>query len=273
MKSALGRGLDALIPKKKDDIVEIDIERILPSPEQPRRVFKEDSLRELAESIKEKGVLQPLIVTREDGGIFRLIAGERRLRASRLAGLKRVPVIIRETNPEDSLEVALIENLQREDLGPIETALSFQRLMKEFSLTQEELSKKVAKDRATISNYLRLLKLPEEVRSLINDGRLSMGHAKAILSLEGADLQIKVAKEILKRGLSVREVEALIKRLSSDQARKPKTTDPQIKSLEERLRKHLATGVRIRHSGKKGKIEIEYYSLEELDRLLDTLMG
>ena len=273
MKSALGRGLDALIPKKKDDIVEIDIERILPSAEQPRRVFKEESLSELAKSIKEKGVLQPLIVKREDSGIFRLIAGERRLRASRLAGLKKVPVIIRDTNPEDSLEVALIENIQREELGPIETALAFQRLMKEFSLTQEELSKKVAKDRATISNFLRLLKLPEEVRSLIDEGKLSMGHAKAILSVEGAELQIKIAKEILKRGLSVRETEALIKRLSSTPKKRPKPHDPQIKSLEERLRKHLATGVRIHHRGKKGKIEIEYYSLEELDRLLDTLMG
>ena len=280
MKPALGRGLEALIPKKNEEIeriVELDIERVQPSREQPRRVFKDEALKELAESIKEKGVIQPVIVSRDDGGVFRLIAGERRLRASRLAGLKKIPAIIRNTTPEDSLEVALIENIQRENLGPIETALAFQRLMKEFGLTQEELSKKVSKDRATVANYLRLLKLPDEVKELVNGEKLSMGHARAIASLDDRQAQILTAREVVKKGLSVRETEALVGRLLKTVPASKKAVikkDPQIRLLEEKLRKHLATKVRIHHAGKNGgSVEIEYHSLDELDRLLDILTG
>ncbi|MBI4824367.1 MAG: ParB/RepB/Spo0J family partition protein [Nitrospirae bacterium] len=274
MKMALGKGLDALIPKSKEEIVLLDIERILPGKEQPRRIFREETLKELALSIKEKGVLQPVIVSRTGDGSFGIIAGERRLRASRLAGIKKIPAMIRDTTPEDSLEVALIENIQREDLGPIETAQAFQKLMKDFNLTQEQLSEKVGKERATVANYLRLLKLPEEVKALINDDKLSMGHARAILSLDERQTQINAAKTILKKGLSVREAEVLIKRLSSDRKpfRKTAPRDPQISSLEEKLIRSLGTKVRLRHKGKRGSIEIEYYSLDELDRLLDILI-
>lgn len=274
MKMALGKGLDALIPKGTEEIVLLEIERILPGKEQPRRIFRDSTLKELALSIKEKGVLQPIIVSRAGDGSFSLIAGERRLRASRLAGIKKIPAIIRDTTPEDSLEVALIENIQREDLGPMETASAFQRLMKDFSLTQEQLSEKVGKERATIANYLRLLKLPEEIKTLINEDKLSMGHARAILSLDEKQTQIDAAKTILKKGLSVREAENLIKRLSASSKKPLRKTnrDPQISSLEEKLIKSLATKVRINHKGKRGKIEIEYYSLDELQRLLEILI-
>ncbi len=273
MKTALGRGLDALIPEKGQEVVDIEIARITPGREQPRKVFRDNTLKELAASIKEKGVLQPVLVTREDSGMFRLIAGERRLKAAQIAGLKKIPAIIRHTDPEDSLEIALIENIQREDLGPIETAQAFQRLMKQFGLTQEKLAEKVGKERATVANYLRLLKLPEEIKELINEGKLSMGHARAVLSLDSVAAQREAARTIVKKGLSVREAEALAKKLSQGKARKKKSArDPQIASLEEKLIKSLATKVRIKHKGKRGKIEIEYYSLEELDRLLDILL-
>ncbi|MDI6890557.1 MAG: ParB/RepB/Spo0J family partition protein [Thermodesulfovibrionales bacterium] len=271
MKTALGKGLEALIPEKGEEVVYLDIDRIFPGEQQPRKAFRDESLQELAASIKEKGVLQPVIVSREGDGTFRLVTGERRLRAAALAGLKKIPALIRNVASKDSLEIALIENIQREDLNPIETAEAFSRLITDFNLTQEELSDKVGKDRATIANYLRLLKLPEEVKSLIYNGSLSMGHAKAILTIEGRGNQIEAASKIIKKGLSVREAEALSKKVS----RPKKVTlirDPQISSLEEELIKSLGTKVRILHRGKKGKIEIEYYSLDELDRLLEILM-
>jgi len=273
VKTALGKGLEALLPAGKggQEVVELDIARVAAGREQPRKVFRDEALKELADSIREKGVLQPIIVAREDGGSFRLIAGERRLRASRLAGLKKVPAIVREASPEDSLEIALIENIQREDLGPVETAQAFDRLMKDFGLTQEKLAEKVGKDRATVANYLRLLRLPDEVKKLLNDGRLTMGHARALLAMEGAARQTEAARKILARGLSVREAEAL----SRQKPKSPsaaKRRDPQIASLEDKLKRSLGTRVAIRHSGKRGRIEIEYYSLEELDRLLDILI-
>lgn len=273
MKTALGRGIEALIPSKAEEIVEIELVRIAPGREQPRKRFGEEALGDLARSIKEKGVLQPVLVSREEGGGFRLIAGERRLRAAGIAGLKKIPAIIRQTDPEDSLEVALIENIQREDLSPIETAQAFERLMKHFSLTQEKLSEKVGKERATVANYLRLLKLPDEIKRLINDGGLSMGHARALLSIEGEAARMAAARKIMKSGLSVREAETLSNKHSKIKGKGSATPpDPQIKSLEERLIKSLATKVRLHHNGKKGKIEIEYYSLDELDRLLDILL-
>jgi ParB family chromosome partitioning protein len=205
-------------------------------------------------------------------GTFRLVTGERRWRAAALAGLKKMPALVRDVASKDSLEIALIENIQREDLNPIETAEAFRKLTTDFHLTQEELSDKVGKDRATIANYLRLLKLPEEIKSLIYNGSLSMGHAKALLTIEGRAHQVEAARKIIKKGLSVRETEALTKKVV-----KPKkvriTKDPQISSLEEKLIRSLGTKVRILHKGKKGKIEIEYYSLEELDRLLEILIG
>jgi len=271
MKTALGKGLEALIPEKGEEVIYLDIDRIFPGEQQPRKAFRDDSLKELAASIKEKGVLQPVIVSRVGDGTFRLVTGERRWRAASLAELKKVPALVRDIASKDSLEIALIENIQREDLNPIETAEAFRKLTTDFNLTQEELSDKVGKDRATIANYLRLLKLPEEIKSLIYDGSLSMGHAKALLAIEGRASQIEAARKIIKKGFSVRETEALTKK--GTKSKKTRITkDPQISSLEEKLIRTLGTKVRILHTGKKGKIEIEYYSLEELDRLLEILM-
>lgn len=277
MKTALGRGLDALIPEKGEEMLHLEVSRISAGGEQPRKIFRDDSLKELAASIKEKGVLQPIIVSRAGDGSFRLIAGERRWRASQLAGLKKIPAIVKNVASRDSLEIALIENIQREDLNPVETAEAFHKLMRDFSLTQEDLSEKVGKERATVANYLRLLKLPEEIKSLISDGFLSMGHARAILSIEGRANQTEAARKVMKKGLSVRETETLAKSIALSGTKKSKThkghKDPQIASLEDKLIKSLGTKVRIHHKGKKGgRIEIEYYSLDELDRFLDILM-
>lgn len=279
MKTALGKGLEALIPEKGEEILMLDINRIFPGEDQPRRVFRDDSLKDLAQSIKEQGVIQPVIVSRKGDGTFRLIAGERRWRAAALAGLKKVPALIKNVNSKNSLEIALIENIQREDLNPIETAEAFNRLIKDHSLTQEELSGRLGKDRATIANFLRLLKLPDEIKSFLYDGSLSMGHARALLPVENRVSQINAARTIIKKGLSVREAELLGRKLSSapkvPSGRKAhiNAKDPQIASLEEKLRKNLGTRVRILHKDKRGKIEIDYYSLEELNRLLDILIG
>lgn len=275
MKTALGKGLESLLPEKSQEVINIDITRIIPGEQQPRKVFRDTALQELAASIKERGVLQPIIVSRTGDGTFRLIAGERRWRATALAGLKKIPAMVKDVASADSLEIALIENIQREDLNPVEMAEAFHRLMKDFSLTQEDLSAKVGKERATVANYLRLLKLPDEIKRLVNDGSLSMGHARAILAIEGKANQVEAARRIIHKGLSVREAETLAKKWGT--GAKKKTThhkkDPQIESLQEKLIRGLGTKVRIYHKGKKGKIEIEYYSLDELDRLLDILMG
>jgi len=272
VKAALGKGLNALIPEKGDEVLYLDIERVMPGKEQPRKLFNEEALRELAASIKEKGVLQPIIVSRSGDGSFNLIAGERRWRAATLAGLKKIPALIKNVASRDSLEIALIENIQRQDLNPIETAEAFCRLMNDFGITQEELSGRVGKERATVANYLRLLKLPDEVKTMLYNGSLTMGHAKALLAIEGKGSQVQAARKILQVGLSVREAERLSKKLSKP-APVRSGKDAQISSLEEKLKKQLGTKVRISHKGKKGgKIEIEYYSLEELDRLLEILL-
>lgn len=283
-KIALGKGLGALIPERegairiesyREGVLELDINTILPNEYQPRRIFKDSTLQELALSIKEKGVIQPVIVRRGDDGLFRLIAGERRLRAAKLAGLRKLPAIVKDVAPAETIELALIENIQREELNPLETAEAFQRLIKDFNLTHDALARKVSKDRATITNYLRILKLPSEIKSWIAEGSLSIGHAKAILQIENTQTQIDVARRIIKKGLSVRETEALSKRAVSH-ATRPKAhpwKDPQIASLEEKLMHSLGTKVRLIHKGKRGgRIEIEYYSLDELDRLLEILM-
>ncbi|MBI5847625.1 MAG: ParB/RepB/Spo0J family partition protein [Nitrospirae bacterium] len=252
MKTALGRGLDALIPDKGDNITHIDIDRILPGMQQPRKVFNESALNELSASIKEKGVLQPILVSRSGDGSFYLIAGERRWRAATLAGLKKIPAIIKNVDSRDSLEMALIENIQREELNPIETAEGFNRLLQEFNLTQEDLA--------------------DKVEDMLYAGKLSMGHARALLALEGKINQVEAARKIIKNGLSVRETELLAQKTKKS-AKISRDNDPQIASLEEKLLRHLGTKVHIAQKNKKkGKIEIEYYSLEELNRLLDILM-
>ncbi len=272
MKMALGRGLNALLPHRGDEIIQIDIEKIVPSENQPRRVFRDETLKELSASIKETGILQPIIVSKFDGDFYQLIAGERRWRAAKLAGLTTIPSLIKDVTPQAALEIALIENIQREDLNPIETAEALQRLNEEFNLSQEDLSKKVGKDRSTISNYLRILKLPEEVKSYIDSDALSIGHAKAILTLHEKNKQVEAAKKIIKNALSVRAAEVLCKRLSSEQIVEKSKQLPEVVELEDKLIKALKTKVRIRHKGQRGKIEIEYYSPEELDRLINIFL-
>lgn len=273
MKAALGKGLEALLPEKGEEVIRLEIEKIIPNQHQPRKIFKDEALKELSTSIKEKGVLQPVIVSRVGDGTFRLIAGERRWRAATLAGLKKIPALIKDVSSQDAIEIALIENIQREELNAVETAEAFNRLLKEFNLTQEELSQRVGKDRATIANYLRILKLPDEIKAFINTDSISIGHAKALLTLENRQKQIEAAKEIIKKGLSVREAEALCKRLSQPvKPKKKKEKLPEVADLEHKLTRSLGTKVKINHKDKRGKIEIEYYSLDELDRLLEILL-
>jgi ParB family chromosome partitioning protein len=273
MKSALGKGLEALLPERGEEIVRIDIEKIIPSDNQPRKIFRDDALKELAASIKERGVLQPVIVSRVGDGTFRLIAGERRWKAAALAGLKKISALIKDVSSQDAIEIALIENIQREELNPVETAEAFQRLLREFHLTQEDLSNRVGKDRATIANYLRILKLPDEIRHMMNNDSLSIGHAKALLTLENKQKQIWAAKEIVKKGLSVRAAEFLCKKISLPvKPKKKKEKLPEVADLENKLIRALGTKVRIFHKDKRGRIEIEYYSLDELDRLLEILL-
>ncbi len=274
MKMALGKGLDVLLPEKGEEVIYIDIEKIVPGAYQPRKMFKDDAIKDLAVSIKEKGVLQPLIVSRNGDGSFSIIAGERRWRAAHVAGLKKIPALIKNVSSQDAIEIALIENIQREELNPLETAEAFQRLLKEFSITQEELSQKVGKDRATIANYLRILKLPDEIKTLINSESISVGHAKALLVLESKQAQIAAARDIIKKGLNVRAAETLCKKLSQGRPAQIKKQEkmPEIADLENKLIQSLGTKVKIHHKGKKGKIEIEYYSLDEFDRLFETLM-
>jgi ParB family chromosome partitioning protein len=279
MKAALGKGLEALLPDKGDEVIHIDVARIQPNENQPRKVFRDEALKDLSSSIKEKGVLQPVIVSRAGDGTFKLIAGERRWRAANLAGLKKIPALIKDVSSQDSIEIALIENIQREELNPIETADAFHRLIKDFNLTQEALSHRVSKDRATIANYLRLLKLPDEIKAFINSGSLTMGHAKALLSLEDRKKQVEAANAVVKGGLSVRATEALCKGIAegpkakaATKTKKKKDKLPEVEELEHKLTRSLGTKVKILHKDKRGKIEIEYYSLDELDRLLEILI-
>ncbi len=278
MKTALGKGLSALIPGtgkgKAKEILEIDPENIVPNKFQPRKIFRDDALDELAASIKEKGVIQPVIVRKTGDNSYQLIAGERRWRAAKIAGLPGIPVIVKEAAPSEALELALIENIQREDLNPLETADAFQRLINDFNLTHDDLSARVGKDRATVTNYLRILKLPAEIKARIAEGSLSIGHAKALLRIEDRRLQIGIAKKITRDGLSVREAEALSKKGAAASHTAPAAPkDPQIASLEEKLVHSLGTKVRLIHkSNNRGRIEIDYYSLEELDRLLEILI-
>lgn len=279
---ALGKGLGALLPEfgqaEPKTLLYCGIEEIIPNRSQPRKHFDESKLQELAESIKEKGILEPLIVRRTDQG-YELIVGERRWRAAQKAGLKEVPVIVKEVEGREVLEISLIENLQREDLNPIEAAEAFKHLIEEFNLSQEDLSKRIGKDRTTITNTLRLLKLPLEVRNQLLQNRITSGHARAILSLESKEKQKELCALIIKKGLSVREAESIAKRW----AEKPKKSiipvkprgdlESQLSSLQDSMRKYLGTKVHITQKGKRGKIEIEYYSHEDLERIVEAILG
>ena len=278
-KQALGKGLGALIPdlsalddkaRKALGIHEIELDKIVPNEYQPRKTFQTESLKELAASIKEHGVIQPVIV-HLIGSNYGLIAGERRWRAARLAGLKTIPALVKEATKRELIEQALIENIQREDLNPLEAAEAYKRLQDEFKLTQEDLAKRVGKERSTVTNFLRILGLPKELKQSLAVGALSMGHAKALLSLERVRDQIQAASAIVRKGLSVREAEALANRLKNPAKEKKSRQSHELKSVEEKLKKSLGTKVSIITKAKGGRIVIEYYSAEELDRLLEKI--
>ncbi len=277
---ALGKGLGALIPEfgqeESKRLLYCGIEEIVPNRSQPRKHFDESKLQELAESIKEKGILEPLIVRRVDQG-YELIIGERRWRAAQKAGLKEVPVLVKEVEGSDALEISLIENLQREDLNPIEEAEAFKRLTEESHISQEELSTRIGKDRTTIANTLRLLKLPPEIKNQLLQNRITSGHARAILSLETKEKQKELCALIIKKGLSVREAEAIAKQWSERPKRRTVPArrgdlESQLNSLQDSLRRYLGTKVRITQNGKRGKIEIEYYSLDDLERIVEAIL-
>jgi len=281
-RMALGKGLGALLPEfgqaESKTLLYCGIEEIIPNRSQPRKHFDESKLQELAESIKEKGILEPLIVRKTDQG-YELIVGERRWRAAQKAGLKEIPVVVKEAEGREALEISLIENLQREDLNPIEAAEAFKHLIEEFKISQEDLSKRIGKDRTTIANTLRLLKLPIEIRNQLLQNRITSGHARAILSLESKEKQKELCALIIKKSLSVREAEALAKRWSE----KPKKSitavkkkgdlESQLNSLQDSLRKYLGTKVQINRKGNRGKIEIEYYSHQDLERIVEAILG
>jgi ParB family chromosome partitioning protein len=287
-RQALGKGLSALIPDEpppadRGGLLELDVDRLVPSDHQPRTMMDAARLDELAASIKANGVIQPIVV-RKVGDGYRIIAGERRWRAAQKAGLTRVPVVVKEVSGPDApgrlLQMALIENIQREDLNAIEEAKAYRRLVEEFSLTQDAIAAAVGKDRATVANTLRLLKLPEELQNDLAAGVLTMGHARAILALPSEALQMRVAREVKTRGLSVRETEALVKSALEGREidgptprtpRPPTPPDVHTRAAEERLKIHLGTRVRIVRKGKGGRIEIDFTSEDELIRIFETL--
>jgi len=276
--SALGRGLSSLIPQRATTdaaVVEVPLSRVRPNPYQPRRHMDDAGLEELAASIREHGILQPVLVTEVLDG-YQLIAGERRVRAARLAGLERVPALVRQMADRDQLEVALVENVQRSDLDPIDEALAYRQLIDEFGLTQERVAERVGKARATIANTLRLLDLHADVQAAIADGRITEGHGRALGSL-GTDAQAHALRTMVGQGLSVRQAEELVRRLKEP---KPAVTaqatprlDPDLERVETHLRERLGTKVSLSRSRTGGRIVIEYYSDEELGRLYEHLIG
>jgi ParB family chromosome partitioning protein len=298
-KKALGRGLSALLsdsseddklevdipvglsrpeaPEVKSGIDEIAVEEIEVNPFQPRSHFDQEALQELAESIKVHGIIQPITVRRLSAHQYQLISGERRFQASKLAGLKTIPAYIRSADDQQMLEMALIENIQRENLNAIEIALSYQRLISECSLKQEELGERVGKNRATVTNYLRLLKLPPDIQIAVRDNKLTMGHARAIINVENPDEQLYIFKKTLTEELSVRKVEELVRELANKKAEPTSTqtaTAPvskEITQLQSSLSSHFGTRVVVKSDGKRGEIKIPFLSVEDLNRILDIL--
>lgn len=291
-KSGLGKGLDSLIPKQniekkvppksentavktvvKKEEVKLRITEVEPNREQPRKKFDEDSLLELADSIKQYGVLQPLLVQKREG-YYEIIAGERRWRAAKMAGLKEVPVIIKEFSDQEIVEISLIENIQREDLNPIEEALAYKRLLTDFHLKQDEVAERVSKSRTAVTNSVRLLKLDERVQQMVVDEMISTGHARALLAVEDKDLQFKLAQKVFDERLSVRDVERLMKMMATQKEKEKKEKEEKknifiYQDLEERMKALLGTKVSINHkANNQGKIVIDYYSNEELERLI-----
>jgi len=277
-KKALGKGLGAFIPEefgilKEDRYAEVEIEKVQPNPQQPRTIFDDQSIEELARSIRETGVIQPVLVVPESDH-YRLVVGERRWRAARKAGLRSIPVIIRNLTRDKQLEIQLIENIHRENLNPLEIARAFQQLSSELGLTQQEIADRVGKDRASVANYLRLLKLPGEIENYILEGKLSMGQARALLALEETELQLQAARMVVEKQLSVRETEKLVQRYREKPPRAQKSLeDPDLRAVEEELVKFLGTKVTISGNRNKGAIRIFYFSLEDLNRIYDKIKG
>jgi len=292
-KKGLGRGLKALIPsvpltedENKDIIQWVDITNIKPNENQPRKKIDQEKLAELAGSIKEHGVVQPIIVRAIAKNNYEIVAGERRWRASQLAGTTKIPVIIKDYTPQQVSEVALIENIQRENLNPIEESRAFKALTEEHNLTQEELSKKIGKSRPYIANSLRLLHLPTELKSLLSEGRISVGHARALLAIEEEELQKSIAYRIIDERLSVRQVEEIVNQVQephsttnkdgiqvSKSSKKEAEIDIEINEIEDRLQTYFGTKVQLKYQKGKGKIEINYYSEDELDRLVEIILN
>jgi ParB family transcriptional regulator, chromosome partitioning protein len=281
-KRALGRGLSALIPQASvpvqgelppsTGIVRVPVERILRDPTQPRKTFDEAKLRELAESIRTQGVIQPVLV-RRDGTEFRLIAGERRWRAAQLAGLHEIPAVVRDVTPAEAFELALVENLQRTDLNPLEEAQGYRRLVQEFGLTQEQVGERVGRDRASVANALRLLQLPEAVKELLAAGALGMGHARALLGMSQGPELVKAAERIVREQLSVREAERLVRtaRAPASAPARREAGSTAARAVVEDLQRRLGTKVRLQDRGGKGTLEIDFFSYEDLERILALL--
>ena len=280
----LGKGLNAIVGADivnevidRPRAIEAPVDRLSPNPFQPRRSFTQESLEELAESIRRHGVLQPVVV-RPSGDGYQLIAGERRWRAAQIAGLRRIPAVVRELDDTGMVQVALIENLQREDLNPIEEASAYRRLMDEFSMTQEQLSSTIGRSRPAIANAVRLLNLPTEIQRAVEERKLSEGHARCLLAISDQEDQLKVAAQIIANGLNVRQAEELVKGTTRNVSRetirkRASEEDPDAVRLTQRLGERLGTRVKLSGSVRKGKLEIEYYSTEDLDRILEIILG
>jgi len=278
-KGGLGKGLEALIPgassSAEGNVLYLPIDQIVPNPLQPRTVVNNEDLRDLAESIREHGVLQPLLVSPESDGRYVLIAGERRWRAARLAGLQMVPALVRQVSDPQRLALALIENLQRADLTPLETAEAYRQLHEDFGLSHEEIARVVGKSRVAVTNTLRLLKLAEPVRQALADGRISEGHARAILGLNTPQSQIAVLQAVLQHNLTVRQTEALVQRYQGQrpQPKQHRESTPEVRALEARLEERLGTRVTLRRGKRGGSMVIRFYSDEELESILKLLLG
>ncbi|MFQ5681451.1 MAG: ParB/RepB/Spo0J family partition protein [Candidatus Omnitrophota bacterium] len=285
---ALGKGLSALIPKRIEPenntdkpmkrIIDIDIQQVHPSSYQPRQEFDAEKLQDLANSIREKGVIQPIVVRRNQQGRYELIAGERRWRAANLLKLNKIPAIIKDVDDEESMQLSLIENIQREDLNPVEQAQAYKKLIDKFGFTQERIAQTMGKARVTITNILRILKLPDEIREALKNNRLSFGHARALLEIENCQEQLAMAEKIIASEISVRELENLLKHRRSGQGpRHIKRSaeayglEPFIRNIEEHLQRVLGTKVRIHRARKRGRIEIEFYSHEDLERIVEVI--
>lgn len=282
-KKALGKGLQALLPEKKTLVWKVEqdgqavsmisLDQILPNRYQPRTIFAEAELEELAQSVKEHGVLQPIVVRRKGDGMYELIAGERRFRAAKIAGMITIPALVRNSNDEKSLAVALVENIQRQNLNPMEEAKAYSRLMGEFGLTQDLVSRSVGKDRSSIANILRLLSLHKDVQQFIESGAISLGHAKVLAGLATADAQLQLAQKIVSEQLSVRQIEQMISGQKKNRGTGSKKEEPRrFRNLEEQFRKRLGTKVQVKAATRGGQLIIHYFSDEELDRISSMIL-